>query len=79
MQKFSLAFGFLTRNSTLARFYIQDFTINTEISVKEIKVRYAKFITLLTIPKRLLLMLIKIAWKNSKCESYVWIFSSKFR
>ena len=34
--------------------------------------------TVLSIPKRVLLILIKIAWKNTKCESYFWVFNSKF-
>ena len=34
--------------------------------------------TLLSIPKRVLLIFIKIAWKNVKCESYFRIFNLKF-
>lgn len=70
MQKFSPAFEFLNWNSNWARFYIYDFMITTKIFVKGIKVKYAKFMSLLSIPKRLLLILIKIALeKNAKCKS----------
>ena len=44
--------------------------ITTKIFVKGIKVKYAKFMSLLSIPKRLLLILIKLApEKNAKCKS----------
>ena len=52
MRNVGAAFGTLTRNSSWAYFKILDLKIFTEMTIKEIKVRYAEFMTLLSMLER---------------------------